>query len=75
VFAGHVETCACDLRYAFWPGANQWCIAVAESAGRGGIAIGWCPHRETTTAPSKARSDEIGDAGSTVRSVQAAATA
>jgi hypothetical protein len=35
------------------------------SAGGGGIAIGRCPHCGTTTATSKARSEEIGYAGST----------
>ena len=44
VFAGHVDTCAHDLRYEFWEGTSRWYIATAESAGGGGIEIGWCPH-------------------------------
>ncbi len=44
VFAGHVATCAHDLRYEWWPKARQWVIAIAESAGGGGISIEFCPH-------------------------------
>jgi hypothetical protein len=44
VFAGHVETCAYDLRYEFRTQANHWFVAIPESAGGGGVEIGWCPH-------------------------------
>jgi hypothetical protein len=49
-FPGHVDTCAYDIRYEFWPRRNEWFIAIAETAGGGGIRIGWCPHCGTKLA-------------------------
>jgi hypothetical protein len=43
-FAAHVDTCAYDIRYEFWPRRSEWFIAIAASAGGGGIQIAWCPH-------------------------------
>jgi len=43
-FDGHVETCAYDLRYEWWPRQRGWVVAIAESVGGGGIAIRYCPH-------------------------------
>jgi hypothetical protein len=44
VFAGHTATCAHDLRYEWWRKSRRWVIAIAESAGGGGIMIRYCPH-------------------------------
>ncbi len=44
VFAAHTATCAHDLRYEWRPKSRQWVIAIAESAGGGGIMITYCPH-------------------------------
>lgn len=44
VFGGHVDTCEFDVRYEFWPQRDGWFVAIAESAGGGGIEIHWCPH-------------------------------
>lgn len=57
--AGHVETCAYDIRYEFWPGANQWVIAIAESAGGGGIGIGWVPTSRNATAGTSGRAGRM----------------
>jgi hypothetical protein len=43
-FAGHLSTCAYDLRYEYWKKSKTWVIAIAESAGGGGIVIRYCPH-------------------------------
>lgn len=44
MFAGHVDTCALDLRYEWWEKSGIWVIAIAESSGGGGIEIIYCPH-------------------------------
>ena len=44
-FGGHVESCAFDIRYEFWPAPyDGWVIVISESAGGGGTMIRWCPH-------------------------------
>lgn len=43
-FAGHLDTCDVDVRYEWWPQSRRWVIAIAESAGGGGIVIRFCPH-------------------------------
>jgi len=50
VFAAHTATCAHDLRYEWWPKSRRWVIALAESAGGGGIVITHCPHCGTPLA-------------------------
>jgi hypothetical protein len=44
VFRAHTTTCELDVRYEWWPKANRWFIAILDSAGGGGIEIGFCPH-------------------------------
>lgn len=44
IFGGHIKTCEFDLRYEWWPRSEKWVIAIAESAGGGGIDIAYCPH-------------------------------
>lgn len=44
VFAGHVETCAFDLRYEWWEKSQQWVIRIADDAGGGGVRVRFCPH-------------------------------
>ncbi len=44
VFDGHTSTCTYDLRYEYWEKSKMWVIAIAESAGGGGIEISYCPH-------------------------------
>ncbi len=55
-FAGHVDTCDFDIRYEYWRSRDGWFVAIAESAGGGGIEISYCPHcgTELTGAPSRA---------------------
>jgi hypothetical protein len=43
-FAGHVDTCAFDVRYEWWERPRYWVIVIAESAGGGGVKIQYCPH-------------------------------
>lgn len=43
-FLGHTVTCSFDVRYEYWKKSKQWVIAIAESAGGGGITIKYCPH-------------------------------
>jgi hypothetical protein len=43
-FEGHLATCSFDVRYEWWSKARTWVIAIAESAGGGGITISYCPH-------------------------------
>jgi len=43
-FAGHTTTCTFDIRYEWWPKLKTWVIVIDESAGGGGITIGYCPH-------------------------------
>jgi hypothetical protein len=42
--AGHLATCEYDLRYEWWSGDQVWVIAIADSAGGGGVVIQFCPH-------------------------------
>ena len=44
LFGGHLETCAYDIRYEWFPSTKRWVIAIAEVAGGGGIEIKFCPH-------------------------------
>lgn len=43
-FAAHLTTCAFDVRYEWWSREDGWVIAIAASAGGGGIGIVFCPH-------------------------------
>ena len=43
-FAGHTDTCEYDIRYEWWSPEQGWVVAIAESAGGGGVAIRFCPH-------------------------------
>lgn len=43
-FVEHVAACAHDVRYEWWSRDGQWVIAIAESAGGGGVEISFCPH-------------------------------
>ena len=55
LFRGHVATCALELRYEWWPAARFWVIAIAESAGSGGVWIGFCPHCGRELRPASQR--------------------
>jgi hypothetical protein len=44
IFDGYTTTCEYDIRYEWWPTARHWAIAIAESAGGGGITMIFCPH-------------------------------
>ncbi len=44
IFDSHTSTCEYDLRYEWGPRSRQWVIAIAESAGGGGVRISYCPH-------------------------------
>lgn len=44
VFAAHTATWGHGLRYEWRPKSRQWVIAIAESAGGGGIMITYCPY-------------------------------
>jgi hypothetical protein len=50
-FAGHVATCEFDIRYEWWGGDQVWVIAIADSAGGGGIVIRFCPHCSKELVP------------------------
>lgn len=43
-FGGHVTTCEYDVRYEWWIGDAVGVIAIAASAGGGGVTIRFCPH-------------------------------
>ena len=44
VLGGHTSSCAFDIRYEWWSKSGRWVIAIAQSAGGGGIEIRFCPH-------------------------------
>jgi len=44
MFSAHTATCVFDIRYEWWKTSRRWVIAIAESAGGGGIEITYCPH-------------------------------
>lgn len=44
IFAGHLDTCEFDVRYEWRSKSKQWVIAIAESAGGGGLTMNFCPH-------------------------------
>lgn len=50
LFDSHTTTCEFDIRYEWWPKPRAWYIAIAESAGGGGVAIDYCPHCGTRLA-------------------------
>src|SRR6185295_6073268 len=54
-FEAHVATCEFDLRYEWWAGQQMWVVALAASAGGGGIAIAFCPHCGRELAPERAK--------------------
>jgi hypothetical protein len=43
-FDDHTSTCEFDVRYEWCVEEKVWSIAIAESAGGGGILIDFCPH-------------------------------
>lgn len=43
VFEQHTRLCVYDVRYQ-WSASTGWVIAIAESAGGGGVQIAFCPH-------------------------------
>lgn len=56
-FVGHTATCAYDVRYEWWAKPRHWVIAIAESAGGGGITISFCPHCGANLSLAPAPSD------------------
>lgn len=70
-FRAHLETCDYDLRYEWWPTQRFWVIAIAESAGSGGIWIGHCPHCGNQLVPASQRgADAESSAGQSGRWLQ-----
>ena len=43
-FEAHTRACEFDIRYEWWAKDSKWVIAIADTAGGGGIEIGYCPH-------------------------------
>lgn len=43
-FEAQTNSCYYDIRYEWDSEGNEWCIAIPESAGGGGILISYCPH-------------------------------
>lgn len=63
VFGAHVDTCEYDVRYEWWPTQRFWVIAIAASAGSGGVWISHCPHCGNELRPASERDDEDAASG------------
>lgn len=62
MFGGHIDTCEYDIRYEWWSGDGVWVIAIADSAGSGGVVIRFCPHCGRELQPVS-RHEEDDDSG------------
>src|SRR5262249_15589562 len=71
VFDGHVETCALDVRYEWWPEQRLWVIVAPTSERSVGVAMSFCPHcgkrLKPPTAPQPKRWPAGGQPGRYLR--------